>query len=60
MDSTGVGAIFSTLKTLDGKGDMVLCCVAAELMGLLKLTRMDRVFGIYPTTAEGLAAVQVT
>ena len=46
LDSTGLGAIVSSLKRLDGRGVIVICGVNEMVMDVLRLTRMDRVFPI--------------
>lgn len=54
LDSTGLGAIVSTLKRLDGDGAMVICNAGEMVMDVFRLTRMDRVFPIVPTLEEAL------
>lgn len=54
IDSSGLGAIISLLKLLAGKGDISLCGIRDQVMSLFKLTRMDRIFRIYPSAAEAL------
>lgn len=56
IDSTGLGAIISSLKVLGNKGDIVLCGVQSAAMTLLKLTRMDQVFRIYADEEEAIAS----
>ncbi len=36
----------SILKTLNGKGELVLCSLNGNIQHLFKLTRMDRIFTI--------------
>jgi anti-sigma B factor antagonist len=57
IDSSGLGAIISLLKLLAGKGDIALCCIRDQVMSLFKLTRMDRIFRIYPSSADALAGM---
>lgn len=57
VDSSGLGAIVSCLKKLGPAGDLVICEVADGVQQMFKLTRMDRVFRILPTEAEGVAAL---
>ncbi len=52
LDSTGLGAIVSSLKRLDGNGVMVICCACEMVMDVFRLTRMDRVFPIVRTLEE--------
>lgn len=54
LDSTGLGAIVSSLKRLDGRGVMVICGVHDMVMEVFRLTRMDRVFPIAGTVDEAL------
>jgi anti-sigma B factor antagonist len=54
LDSTGLGAIVSSLKRLDGDGVMVICNVGEMVMDVFRLTRMDRVFPIVRTVDEAL------
>jgi len=57
MDSSGLGAIVSSLKTLGRKGDLVICEICEEVMRLFQLTRMDRVFQTFPGKEEAIAAL---
>jgi anti-sigma B factor antagonist len=52
IDSSGLGALVSILKTLGPQGELVLCGIRASIFGLFKLTRMDKVFFIVPGEAE--------
>lgn len=57
MDSTGLAALMSCLKTLGGEGDIVLASLSAKVRKLFALTRLDRgVFRIFDSTEEALAA----
>ncbi len=58
IDSSGLGAIISLLKLLAGKGDIALCCIRDQVMSLFKLTRMDRIFRIYPSSDEAVGAMK--
>lgn len=55
VDSSGLGAIVASLKMLGGKGDLVIASAGEKVMKLFKLTRMDRVFQVFPTSDEALA-----
>jgi anti-sigma B factor antagonist len=57
IDSSGLGAIVSSLKMLGGKGDLVICGIRETVMRMFKLTRMDKVFSIYDTEEEAMAAL---
>jgi anti-sigma B factor antagonist len=56
MDSTGLGALVATLKTAGG-GRIALCGVRDSVATLFKLTRMDKVFRIFPTRPAAAAAL---
>jgi anti-sigma B factor antagonist len=58
IDSSGLGAIISLLKLLAGKGDICLCGIGDQVMSLFKLTRMDRIFRFYPSSAEAVEAMK--
>ncbi len=57
IDSSGLGAIVSTLKTLGNDGDLVICGIRETVMGLFKITRMNRVFQIFATESEAIEAL---
>jgi anti-sigma B factor antagonist len=56
VDSSGLGAIVSCLKTLGGQGDLLICGLKETVMSLFQLTRMNRVFQIFPSQVEALKA----
>jgi anti-sigma B factor antagonist len=56
MDSTGLAALMSCLKSLGGEGEVALAAPSEKVRKLFALTRLDQgVFRIYATTAEALA-----
>ncbi|MFQ5627225.1 MAG: STAS domain-containing protein [bacterium] len=57
VDSSGLGAIVSSLKILGRKGDMALSGVRPTVMSLFKLTRMDKVFRMFDDEAEAAKAL---
>ena len=57
IDSTGLGAIVSSLKMLGREGDMVLCGTQEGVQSLFRLTRMDQVFQIYGSENDAVAAL---
>ncbi len=57
IDSSGLGAIVSALKTVGRNGDLVLCGIKETVMSLFRLTRMDRVFRIFTDQGEATAAL---
>lgn len=56
VDSSGLGSIVSILKTLGEDGELVLCGINQTVMSLFKLTRLDRIFRIFPTADEAVAS----
>ncbi len=56
IDSSGLGAIVSVLKAIGHTGSIKLCNLNETVMSVFKLTRMNKVFAIYGTTEEALAA----
>jgi anti-sigma B factor antagonist len=44
IDSSGLGAIVSSLKVLGGDGDIVICGAGEAVMRVFKLSRMNKVF----------------
>ena len=57
IDSSGLGAIVSSLKTLGSDGDLVICGIRETVMGLFKITRMNRVFQIFTNESEAIEAL---
>ncbi len=57
LDSTGLGAIVSSLKRLEGNGVIVICGAGEMVTDVFKLTRMDRVFPLVATLEEALVVV---
>ncbi|MBC5764216.1 STAS domain-containing protein [Ramlibacter albus] len=55
VDSSGLGALVSILKSLGGRGAVAVCNVKGPVLNLFKLTRMDKVFTIAGTRAEAVA-----
>jgi len=56
MDSSGLGAIVSGLKDIGG-GQLAICNMQMPVEELFKLTRMDRVFAIYDSVDNAVAAM---
>jgi anti-sigma B factor antagonist len=54
IDSSGLGALISILKTLsNSKGNIALCGVNANIMNLFQVTRLDKVFPIFTNWQQG-------
>jgi anti-sigma B factor antagonist len=57
VDSSGLGAILSCLRQLNAKGgDLKLCGMLKPVRALFELVRMHRIFDIYNTRDEAIAA----
>ncbi len=54
LDSTGLGAIVSSYKRLEGDGTVVICHAGEMVMDVFRLTRMDRVFPIVRSEQEAV------
>ena len=53
MDSSGLGALVSALKSIrNSNGEMVICGANDQVQMLLELTSMTKIFKIYPTINE--------
>lgn len=57
VDSSGLGVLVSSLKTIGGDGDLALCCIQKTVMKLFDLTRMNRVFSIFPQQSDAVQAL---
>lgn len=57
IDSSGLGALVSSLKVIGKDGDLVLCGTNGTVVSMFKLTRMDKVFRMFSTKEEALAAL---
>lgn len=57
IDSSGLGAIVSSLKRMGGQGELVVCGLQETTMTLFKLTRMDRVFQVFESEQQAVSAL---
>ncbi len=58
MDSSGLSALLSSIKTLQGRGRLVLFSVGPNLAQLFALTKLDRtVVQIYPDQQSALQSL---
>jgi anti-sigma B factor antagonist len=57
IDSSGLGALVSVVKQLGGQGEMVIGGVRDTVEGLFRLTRLDKVFQMYPDPSMALNAI---
>jgi|SRR5579872_2818254 len=57
VDSAGLGAILSCLRKLSAaEGDLKLCGLTKPVRAIFEISRMHRIFDIYPTCEEAVAA----
>jgi anti-sigma B factor antagonist len=56
MDSTGLGTLISALRRLGHGGELLLCGARQSVMSLLRLTSFVRIFSVYASEEELLAA----
>ena len=57
VDSSGVGAILSCLRTLNAEGgDLKLCALTKPVQALFELVRMHKIFDIFDNRDEAAAA----
>jgi len=57
IDSSGLGAVVSVLKTLGGEGELTIGGLREPVGSLFRLTRLDRVFRIYPSAEDAVKAM---
>ena len=57
IDSSGLGALVSSLKALGKEGDLVLCGTGGTVVSMFRLTRMDKVFRMFGTSEEAIMAL---
>ncbi len=59
VDSAGLGALVRLYKRVRiGEGDVRLASVPSNVIQLLELTRLTRVFDIFPTPEEAAASIR--
>ena len=57
VDSAGLGAILSCLRKLSAAdGDLKLCGLSKPVRAIFEISRMHRIFDIFPTRAEAVQA----
>ena len=57
VDSSGLGAMVSVLKVLGKEGSLAICGATESVMRMFKLTRMNKVFGMFEKQREAVAAL---
>jgi anti-sigma B factor antagonist len=59
IDSSGLGAMLSSLRQLSARGgDLKLCGMSKQVRDLFELVRMHRIFDIYAACQEAVKAFQ--
>ena len=57
VDSAGLGAILSCMRKLSAaNGDLKLCGLTKPVRAIFEISRMHRIFDIFPTRAEAIQA----
>ncbi len=53
IDSSGLGALVTALKTARARGgDVRLCCLTPQVRSIFQLTRLDKVFTIHESLED--------
>lgn len=61
IDSSGLGALLSGYKNANQRGGtLVLCGLQPRVLSMFELTRLDRVFEIYPRLQDALSSQGVS
>ena len=58
VDSSGLGALVGALKRVGSRGDLALASLRPPVQKAFKLTRMDRVFQIFPDTDSAMGRLK--
>jgi anti-sigma B factor antagonist len=58
IDSTGLGMLVSILKSLGRQGILLLCRPSSNVSSLFSITRMHKLFDIFPSVEEAIGAAQ--
>lgn len=56
IDSSGLGALVSVLKSLNGRGSIAIANANATVQGVFRLTRLDRVFAMHGSVDAAVSA----
>lgn len=57
VDSSGLGAIVGLLKKVGNRGEVAVCGLTEAVRQMFRVTRMERVFQIYPDAGAATAAL---
>ena len=58
MDSSALGALIGGIKKMRGLGTLAVSGANGPVLQLLKLTRMDKVFPLYPSIDDAVAEMK--
>lgn len=58
IDSSGLGALVSLLKRIGRDGDLSVTGLKKATESMFQLTRMDKVFSIFPSVSEAIAGMR--
>ncbi|MEY4579939.1 MAG: hypothetical protein RL701_4642 [Pseudomonadota bacterium] len=58
VDSSGLGAVVGALKLVGSNGDFVIAGINESVATLFRLTRMDKVFRVFPSAEDATRALQ--
>ena len=56
-DSSGLGSIIYSMKMLGQKGDFAICEMRETVLNLFRITKMDKLFKIFPSEKEAITAL---
>jgi anti-sigma B factor antagonist len=57
IDSSGLGALVSSLKAMGKDGDLVVSGAHGPVANMFKLTRMDKVFRMFVSSGDAVTAL---
>jgi len=57
VDSSGLGALIGSLKTIGDNGELALCHLRETVASMFKLTRMNKVFRMFDGPEQAAAAL---
>ncbi len=57
VDSSGLGAMVSVIKSLGGNGQLSVCGAKEPVMRMFKLTRMNKVFAMFEEETKAVEAM---
>lgn len=57
IDSSGLGALIGSLKSMGTEGELALCCAREQVSSMFKLTRMNKVFRMFTNREEATSAL---